>query len=127
MGTGDETCSVRLHLNYYQTVSPTAAHLLLKGEIAGLEQDFKEREREAEKDTHSLHMNPYLVLNSGTYPLEHPGFDELYALDFQFEDDENVQYAYFGRIGTQVIQLMADLPQPQLALDQLAAQLARVS
>ncbi len=125
MGTGDETQKVRLSLHYYQTASPIAAHLLLKGEIAGLEQDLQKREQAAEKDTLSLLMRPYLILNSGTYPMEHPGFDELYALDYQFEDDANAQRAYFGRIGTQVIKLTADLPQPQLALDGIVAMVAQ--
>lgn len=121
VGSGSEQCTVRIYLQYYQTASPTTAHILLKGLAAEFEQELKHYTRQANYPP--SYTSPCVIFNSGLTPLVHPAFDELYFLDYQYSHNKGMQRVYFGRTGVQVVKLVAALPKPEAALEAFAAQL----
>ena len=118
-GRTEDRAEVWLNLYCDRAVSPAAAELVLRGRMEQVDRSLDNAVKRAEEISH----NPDLIWDTGAYPAEHPGFDLLYARDYQFEGSEP-QRNWFGRRGNVSVSLSMPLEKSERALELLAAALA---
>lgn len=118
-GRTEDREEVWLNLYCDRAVSPAAAELVVRGRMERQDKSLADAVKRAEELSH----NPDLLWDTGAYPAEHPGFDLLYARDFQFEGSEP-QRCWFGRGGNVSVSLSMPLEKSERALELLAAALA---
>lgn len=108
-------------LRYIRTLSPVLAEIVYRGAVQeriadfGIYPDIN--------DLNVLHQSVLIFLEPRE--VEHPDFDRLTEILYQFDDEETPRCVYVGQMGDQVIVLATSLSQNRReALDLLAQQLS---
>ena len=106
----------RVGLNYYETISPVAAKLLLRGEMLDLKQGLRNSRAKQHPNAAAV------ILDTGAVQTDFDGLDELWVWDYQYENADHHRI-FFGRKGTTVFVLTTVLPEPELALEVLLSKI----
>ena len=109
-----------LTLRYIRTLSPALAKVVYRGAVQERLEDFG-----IYPDLNDRNLLGQSVLTFlEPREVEHPGFDQLTEILYQFDDEEAPRCVYVGQIGEQVIVLATSRSQDRReALDLLAQQL----
>ena len=110
-----------LTLRYIRTLSPVLAEIVYRGAIQERLEDFG-----IYPDINYLNiLNQSVLIFLEPREVEHPAFDRLTEILYQFDDEETPRCVYVGQMGDQVIVLATSLSQNrQEPLDLLAQQLS---
>lgn len=110
-----------LTLRYIRTLSPALAEMVYRGAVQERLEDFGIYPDI--NDLNVLHQSVLIFLESRD--VEHPTFDRLTEILYQFDDEEAPRCIYVGQMGDQVIVLSTSLSQNrQEPLELLAQQLS---